>query len=1399
MAKILIVDDRAINREFLVTLLGYGHHQTLEATDGAEALERVRAEHPDLVICDVLMPRMDGYEFVRQLRADDAIANTRVIFFSASYFGREAHDLAKAGGVLDVLTKPCAPEEIIRVVDQALARSAPAALLPQSDAFEQEHLRLITDKLSEKEEEQHAISLRLERLVELNLKLGSESDPLRLLDTVCEDARTFIGAMHAMVAVRELIDNDAIYFSTAGITAELGHKINRPRLDQGIFGGVLKGRPYRGADPSGGPQQIGLPAGYPQARSYLAVPITSLKHVYGWICLTEKTDGVAFSADDERQLSILAAQVGRIYENGSLYAKVQRHSKDLQQEIVERKRVEEEIRETRNFLASIFDNIPNSIFIKDARNLQFVRVNAACEKLTGYSEKEFMGKSDYDFFPKEQADFFVAKDRETLAGLQRVFIVDEAITSKDGTTRILQTKKFPMLDKDGHAKFLLGMSEDITERKQAEESLRERARIAALGADIGAALTRGESIEETLQLCCEAIVGHLHAAFARIWTLNEREDILELRASAGMYVHLDGPHGRVPVGKFKIGLIAQERKPHLTNQVVGDPRVGDQEWAKREGMVAFAGYPLLVEDHLVGVVAMFARNPLADVTLQGLASIANNIALGIERKRAEARIRESEAKYRGLIDQASDGIFVSDTEGNYLLVNARGCELLGYAEHELVGMNAKKTYLEEERGIHTERLEQIRSGQTLRFERMVKRKDGSTFPAEISLKMLDTGTVQAIFHDISARRSQELKIARLSRIHLVLSGINSAIVRIRARQELFTEACRIAVDHGGFSIGWIAKLDHTSGTLVPVAQAGLAMDLGAGGEASNRPLRLVPGGTAEVALREMRPAFDNDIESGLAGMQNAGADTLSVRRAAIRLGAKSVIVLPLYVEGKTFGILTLYAPDRNFFDDEELKLLTELAGDISFGLEFIAKEEKVDFLAYYDTLTGLANRSLFFDRLTHQLGSAARERLNVALVLIDVDRFRLVNDSLGRQAGDALLAALALRIKESFRDQDTLARVGADSFAVAVSGNWGAQDAGRFLELHNRQLFGQPFLLGKEGLRVSATLGVAVFPDDGDSPETLFGNAEAALKKAKSSGERLLFYGPEMNARVADSLRLENRLRQALDNGEMALWYQPKVSAKTRSILGFEALMRWRDPETGMVPPAKFIPLMEQTGLILEAGRWAMLQVARDCERWAADGFKPPRVAVNVSPIQLRQKDFVATVVEAAQKTEEVGSMLDIEITESVIMENVETIIPKLQTIRGLGVEIAVDDFGTGYSSLAYIARLPIHDLKIDRSFIVGMTQSEDSLTIVKSVISLAHSLRLNVVAEGVETEEQAALLLELGCDEMQGYLISKPVAPEQVPDLLRRQGQSAPEIPPTRISPTAKKSGDRKKDTKRR
>jgi EAL domain-containing protein (putative c-di-GMP-specific phosphodiesterase class I) len=334
---------------------------------------------------------------------------------------------------------------------------------------------------------------------------------------------------------------------------------------------------------------------------------------------------------------------------------------------------------------------------------------------------------------------------------------------------------------------------------------------------------------------------------------------------------------------------------------------------------------------------------------------------------------------------------------------------------------------------------------------------------------------------------------------------------------------------------------------------------------------------------------------------------------------------------------------------------------------------------------------------------------------------------------------------------------------------------GHILERILSCIHGQPFEIEGQELRVAAKAGVAIFPHDGEDADTLSRNAEAALGKAKLSGDKYLFYAPEFNARVAEKLTLENKLRRAVERSELVLHYQPKVELKKRRISGLEALMRWNDPDTGLlVPPLKLISILEETGLILEAGRWALEQAIADSARWKGKRLQVPRIAVNVSAIQLRQKDFVATVESALRGAKDIDGILELEITESLIMQDIDANIRKLRAVRDMGVEIAVDDFGTGYSSLSYISRLPINTLKIDRAFIMNMTSKPDDLSIVSTIISLGHSLELKVVAEGVETEEQANLLRLLKCDEFQGYLFSRPVPAEQIEILLQEKKSPA-------------------------
>jgi EAL domain-containing protein (putative c-di-GMP-specific phosphodiesterase class I) len=299
-------------------------------------------------------------------------------------------------------------------------------------------------------------------------------------------------------------------------------------------------------------------------------------------------------------------------------------------------------------------------------------------------------------------------------------------------------------------------------------------------------------------------------------------------------------------------------------------------------------------------------------------------------------------------------------------------------------------------------------------------------------------------------------------------------------------------------------------------------------------------------------------------------------------------------------------------------------------------------------------------------------------------------------------------------------------------------------------------------------LGVAVFPEDGNDADTLYKNAEAAQKKAKSTAERLLFYRPEINAQVAETLLLENKLRKAIEQDQFVLHYQPKIHAGKGGIAGFEALIRWQDPESGLVPPGRFIPLLENTHMILEVGPWAIRKALTDAQDWYLPDGTRPRIAVNVSPIELQQRDFVKDVEHAMGDLAARGCELDLEITENLIMNDIDENMKKLAAIGEMGVKIAIDDFGTGYSSLEYLAKLPVHALKIDRSFINTMTTNSHSMTIVSTIISLAHAIGLTVIAEGVEDEEQARFLRLLRCDELQGYLYSFPMPPKAVESFLR-------------------------------
>ncbi|KAF0163510.1 MAG: response regulator receiver [Rhodocyclaceae bacterium] len=891
-----------------------------------------------------------------------------------------------------------------------------------------------------------------------------------------------------------------------------------------------------------------------------------------------------------------------------------------------------------------------------------------------------------------------------------------------------------------------------------------------VGHQVGIALERAR-LHEGLEQLVEERTAALRASEARLRTIIEAEPecvkivdvegrIVQMNAAGLAMLEADSLE-QVLGGKIAEFVVLAQREAYRAFEA----SVLDGKSAAFEFEIAgLKGAHLWLDTHAVPLPEQQNGHPQ-------MLAITRDVT---ERKHAEEALRDSRESLHRLLNSMVEGAYGVDTNGYCTFVNRAFLQILGYQDvNELLGKHIHELIHHSHADGSPYPASECRMYRAYQDHQSINvsdevfwRRDGVAIPVEYWSHPIvtDDAVIGAIatFFDITRRKENEARIARLNRIFSVLSGINTAIVRIRDRQQLFEEACRIAVEHGKFVFAWIGTFDADTQQVTPVARAG--HEDGYLDQVNLTVVEGAPGNcylTAE-AITQAKPVICNDI---------AADDRIgNLDKQALMRGYRSLAVFPLVVESRPVGVFVLYAPETGVFDDEEMRLLSEMAGDVSFALDHLEKEERLNYLAFFDAITGLSNRTLFLDRAGQQIHAMRKEEKTFSVILLDLDRFSGVNDTFGRQAGDDLLRQIATRLKEMLDETYILARSSADNFSIATRGGDEDQDIAHLLGSILSNIQDQPFLVGGQNLRITARAGIAAYPADGEDIETLLRNAEAALKKAKLSGDKYLFYAPEFNARVAEKLSLENKLRRALEQEQLVLHYQPKVDLMSGQICGLEALLRWNDPETGLVPPVKFIPLLEETGMILEAGRWALTQAVSDSRAWQAKGLRAPRIAVNVSPIQLQQKDFVSIVASVISGAGDAAVELELEITESLIMQDIEANIQKLRAIREIGIEVAIDDFGTGYSSLSYIAKLPVNTLKIDRAFVVNMTSSSDDLSIVSTIISLAHSLNLRVVAEGVETEAQANLLRLLKCNEMQGFLFSPGVPAEQIETILREK-----------------------------
>lgn len=623
--------------------------------------------------------------------------------------------------------------------------------------------------------------------------------------------------------------------------------------------------------------------------------------------------------------------------------------------------------------------------------------------------------------------------------------------------------------------------------------------------------------------------------------------------------------------------------------------------------------------------------------------------------------------------------------------------------------------------------------------------------------------VKRALADAELRRASQLaeqQVARLTGVLQMLSGINAAVVRIQNRDELMNETCRLARRVGGYAIAMVALIDPTTHMARAVGWAGY--------DFLAKPDDEFPVADHEAADTSMLGRVIRTGQAALCEDMNRPPFVIDGRDALIKAGVRSLACLPLRVDDTPVGSFLCGTVTAGAIGPEEMLLLEEVASNLSFALQYLDKQDAVRFLSYFEPLTGLAKRALFCGRLSRLLKRGTERLPRLAVTVFDIEHLSVINDSFGRHTGDRLLQCVADRLKGHFPDTEQLAHLGGGTFLSMSALPEQADDEIRILNNDFTQVFDRPFSVDGREMVVKIKSGLACYPEDGEEPHALVQNAEAALKEAKTSGEQYLHHRIEMNSELARRVGMEHRLRTALDEEQFVLHYQPKVTLRTGKISSVEALLRWRDPENGLIAPGIFLPLLESAGLMTATGAWVLRQAAADCREWRRLGFPPVRIAVNVSPPGLRRRNMAREILDGIGDL--VGDPswgIDIEVTEGALVGDSEACVHSLRLLRAAGIRIAIDDFGTGFSSLGRLSELPIDTLKIDRSFTARLPADRKGCTLVSTIIGLAHAFDMTTVAEGVETHAQLNYLIGEGCDESQGYLHSRPVPKEEFERLL--------------------------------